>query len=69
MQGCRKAALFFLCGVKEKTIAARRVKAFELIFPAENKKDFDELPTYLKEGITAHFVDSFDDVLRIAFDL
>lgn len=54
-------------GVREKTIAARRVKVFELIFPAENRKDFEELPDYLKEGITAHFVEYFDDVLKIAF--
>lgn len=54
-------------GVREKTIAARRVKVFELIFPAENKKDFNELPDYLKEGITAHFVDTFEDVLKIAY--
>jgi ATP-dependent Lon protease len=55
-------------GVREKTIAARRVKVFELIFPAENRKDFDELPDYLKEGVTAHFVDYFDEVIRIAYN-
>lgn len=54
-------------GVREKTIAARRVKVFELIFPADNRKDFDELPEYLKKGITAHFVDYFEDVVKIAF--
>jgi ATP-dependent Lon protease len=54
-------------GVREKTIAARRVKVFELIFPAENKKDFDELPAYLKNGIKPHFVAYFDEVIRIAF--
>ena len=54
-------------GVREKTIAARRVKVFELIFPADNRKDFEELPDYLKAGITAHFVEYFDDVLKIAF--
>ncbi len=54
-------------GVKEKTIAARRVKVYELIFPAENRKDFDELPAHLKEGIQAHFVEHFDDVLKIAW--
>lgn len=54
-------------GVREKTIAARRVKIFELIFPADNKKDFDELPEYIKKGITAHFVNDFNDVLKIAF--
>lgn len=54
-------------GVKEKTIGARRVGIKELIFPIDNKKDFDELPDYIKEGITAHFADYFDDVLKVAF--
>jgi len=54
-------------GVREKTIAARRVKVFELIFPGENKKDFNELPEYLKKGITVHFVDYFEDIIKIAY--
>lgn len=54
-------------GVREKTIAARRVKVFELIFPADNKKDFNELPEYLKRGMTVHFIDSFEDILKIAY--
>ena len=54
-------------GVKEKTIAARRVGIRELIFPADNRRDFEELPGYIKEGISAHFAHSFQDVLAIAF--
>ena len=54
-------------GVKEKTIAARRVGIRELIFPAENRRDFEELPAYIKEGITAHFATTFHDVLAVAF--
>ncbi len=54
-------------GVKEKTIAARRVKCTTLIFPESNKKDFMELPDFLKKGITAHFVDSYDKVFKICF--
>ncbi|MCY1719199.1 endopeptidase La [Prolixibacteraceae bacterium Z1-6] len=54
-------------GVREKTIAARRVKVFEIIFPADNKKDFEELPDYIKEGVTAHFVHYFNEVIDIAF--
>ena len=54
-------------GVREKTIAARRVKVFELIFPAENKMDFEDLPDYIRKGVKAHFVDYFRDVLNIAF--
>ncbi|MCB9298757.1 MAG: endopeptidase La, partial [Lewinellaceae bacterium] len=55
-------------GVKEKTIAARRVKIFNLILPADNQKDFEELPDYLREGITVHYADYFEDVLKVAFD-
>ncbi len=54
-------------GIKEKTIAARRVKVFDLIFPLENKKDFDELPGYLKKGVNPYFVNNFDDVIKIAY--
>lgn len=54
-------------GVKEKTIAARRVGIHRLILPLDNKRDFDELQDYIKEGITVHYVDYFDDVLKIAY--
>ena len=54
-------------GVREKTLAARRVGIKELIFPAENQKDFDELPDYIKEGLEVHFVRHFEEVLKIAY--
>jgi ATP-dependent Lon protease len=41
--------------VQEKTIAARRAGQKVLIFPEANKKDFAELPDYLKEGLEVHF--------------
>ena len=54
-------------GVKEKTIGARRVGIKTLIFPIDNKKDFEELPDYIKEGLTVHFADYFGDVLEVAY--
>lgn len=54
-------------GVREKTIAARRVKVYELIFPEQNKQDFEDLPDYIRKGLNVHFVDYFEDVLKIAF--
>ncbi|MEL6274077.1 MAG: endopeptidase La, partial [Bacteroidota bacterium] len=54
-------------GVKEKTIAARRVGIDTIIFPSENKKDFEELPDFIKEGIIAHFAETFEDVLNVAY--
>jgi len=54
-------------GVKEKTIAAKRAKVKTILFPLENKKDFDELPDHIKKGLNAHFVNYFDEVLDIVF--
>ncbi|OEU69185.1 MAG: endopeptidase La [Desulfuromonadales bacterium C00003093] len=53
-------------GVKEKTIAARRAGLNMLIFPHENKNDYEDLPEYLSEGIEVHFVKEYPDVFKIA---
>ena len=55
-------------GVKEKLIAARRSGVKTLIFPKENLRDYDELPTYLKKGLEVHFVSTYFEVFKIAFD-
>jgi ATP-dependent Lon protease len=54
-------------GVKEKTIAARRAKIRELIFPADNQEDFEDLDESVRQGITAHFAKKLEDVLAIGF--
>lgn len=54
-------------GVREKTIAARRAGIFEIILPKENSKDYEELPPYIREGVTVHYADYFDDVLKVAY--
>ncbi|MFJ4087423.1 endopeptidase La [Pseudomonas psychrophila] len=54
-------------GVREKVIAARRQKINELILPEPNRGHFEELPDYLKEGITVHFAKRFTDVAKVLF--
>ncbi|MEM9255088.1 MAG: endopeptidase La [Pseudomonadota bacterium] len=54
-------------GIREKVIAARRSKLMELILPHGNRRDFDELPDYLKEGINVHFARSFREVFEFVF--
>ena len=54
-------------GVKEKTIAARRAGLDTLIFPHENRKDYEDLPDYLRDGIEVHFVKEYKEVYKIAF--
>ncbi|CAJ1338874.1 unnamed protein product [Effrenium voratum] len=54
-------------GIKEKTIAARRAGCKTLVFPAANRRDFDELPKYLQEDLEVHFASHFNEVFDIAF--
>jgi ATP-dependent Lon protease len=54
-------------GLREKLIAARRSKVNVLIFPKENLRDYDELPDFLKKGLEVHFVETYDEVFKIAF--
>lgn len=54
-------------GVKEKFIAAKRAKIKQLIFPADNQKDVEDLDDHIKKGVTAYFVNTFKEVLDICF--
>ena len=54
-------------GVKEKVIAAKRSKVTNLIFPAENRRDFEDLDDHIKEGLTPHFVSAFKEAAKICF--
>lgn len=54
-------------GVKEKTLAGKREGLTELIFPKDNEEDVKDLPEYIREGMTFHFVASFDEAQAIIF--
>ncbi|MDB6062332.1 MAG: endopeptidase La [Verrucomicrobiaceae bacterium] len=54
-------------GIREKVIAARRVGIRELVVPEPNRRDFEELPDYLRQGITVHFAAHYDDVFKVVF--
>jgi len=55
-------------GIKEKIIAARRAGAKVLVIPDGNRKDVDELPDYLREGLEINFAKVYEDVYSVAFD-
>ncbi|KAM8889006.1 lon protease homolog, mitochondrial isoform 1-T1 [Synchiropus picturatus] len=54
-------------GIKEKTIAARRAGVTCIILPAENKKDFSDLPDYITDGLEVHFVDHYSQIYPVVF--
>lgn len=54
-------------GLKEKILAAKRAEIYEVILPLKNKDEvLEELPEYVREKMTLHFVDNLDEVFRIA---
>ena len=54
-------------GIREKVIAARRVGLRELVLPEANRRDYEELPGYLREKMTVHFANHYDDVFDVVF--
>ncbi|NLJ04780.1 MAG: hypothetical protein GX435_03595, partial [Exilispira sp.] len=50
-----------------KIVAARRAGIKEIILPEGNRVDFEEIPSYLKDGIEFHFVEIVDDVFNKIF--
>ncbi|HQA04175.1 MAG TPA: endopeptidase La [Thermodesulfovibrio thiophilus] len=54
-------------GLKEKVLAAKRMGIKTVIIPKRNKKDLEELPKYVKEGLKFILVESMDEVLKHVF--
>ena len=55
-------------GLKEKLLAARRHGIFEAILPKDNEKDLPDIPANIRQEMKLHFVESMDEVLRIALE-
>jgi ATP-dependent Lon protease len=53
-------------GLKEKLLAAHRHGLLEAILPRDNEKDLPDIPENIRKDMKLHFVDSMDEVLRIA---
>ena len=55
-------------GLKEKVLAAHRHGIYEVIVPRDNEKDLPDIPENIRKEMKWDFVDSMDDVLRIALE-
>lgn len=53
-------------GLKEKILAAKRAGLTDIIICRDNKKDISEINEKYIKGITFHYVDKIDEVLKIA---
>ncbi len=52
-------------GVKEKAMAAKREGISTLIFPEACRNDWEELESYVRSGLTVHFVKSYDEIASL----
>ena len=50
-------------GLKEKALAAYRAGVREIIVPADNKKDLEEIPPEVREKLIIHLADNISQVL------
>ena len=53
-------------GIKEKTLAAKRMGIKTVIVPSRNKKDLSDLPKYVKDDMNFVLAETMDDVLKAA---
>lgn len=53
-------------GIKEKILAAKRAGITDIMLCKDNKKDIDEIPEKYLTGLTFHFVENVQDVLKFA---
>jgi ATP-dependent Lon protease len=56
-------------GLKEKALAAHRAEITEILIPAENEKDIEEIPKSVLKSLKIHPVNHIDEVLKHALQL
>ena len=59
--------VFPVGGIREKVIAAKRAGLRQLILPEDNRGDYDEIPAYIRKGLTVHFASTFNEVAPLLF--
>jgi ATP-dependent Lon protease len=55
-------------GVKEKLLAAHRMGLHTVLLPKDNEKDLADIPQEILSCLTVHFVETMDEVLRVALE-
>lgn len=53
-------------GIKEKILAAKRSGVKEIVLSAKNRRDIEEIESHYIKGLKFHYVESVDQVLKIA---
>jgi ATP-dependent Lon protease len=54
-------------GIKNKVLAAHRAGIKEIILPAQNEVDLEEIPESVRQDLKFHPVERLDQALEVAF--
>jgi ATP-dependent Lon protease len=63
-----RGAVMPVGGIKEKLLAAHRAGITEVLVPARNEADLDEVPKDVREAMKIHLVKRVDEVLALVLD-
>ncbi|RHX83804.1 endopeptidase La [Leptospira stimsonii] len=55
-------------GLREKIVAAKRVGVYKIIYPKDNLQHLEEIPEYVKKGMSFFPVSRFEEVAKLMFD-
>ncbi len=63
-----QGAVLPIGGVKQKVLAAHRAGLRDVVLPARNGPDLDDVPERVRSEMTFHLADTYADVLAVAFE-
>lgn len=64
-----RGAVMPVGGIKEKVLAAHRAGIERILMPRRNQKDLRDVPEEVRTAMTFEFVDTAEDVLRLALGI
>jgi ATP-dependent Lon protease len=59
-----RGAVLPVGGIKEKVLAAKRAGLRKVILPDRNRKDLEDVPLNVREGLEFHFIKRVDEIIE-----
>jgi ATP-dependent Lon protease len=63
-----RGSILPVSGIKDKVLAAHRAGILELVLPARNERDLDDVPDEVKQDLIVHYVNRVDEVLPLVLE-
>jgi ATP-dependent Lon protease len=63
-----RGSILPVTGIKDKVLAAHRAGIQEVVLPARNERDLEEVPDEIKQDLVVHYVNRVDEVLGLVLE-